>query len=82
MFNIIKVIITLFGIGIKKEGFSLTVKQKNIKTCPYFIVFMTFLPTITVYAVFYAENELSLRIRSFLDYLLEHINLGENGKKS
>ena len=35
---------------------------------------------VPIYAVFYAENELSLRIRSFLDYLLKHINFGENRK--
>ena len=32
---------------------------------------------VPIYAVFYADNELSLRIRCFLDYLLEHIDLGK-----
>ncbi len=32
---------------------------------------------VPIYAVFYADNEVSLRIRCFLDYMLEHIDLGE-----
>jgi len=31
---------------------------------------------IPIYAVFYSDNEMNLRVRSFLDYLVEHIHLG------
>jgi len=31
---------------------------------------------IPIYAVFYSDNELNLRVRSFLDYIVEHIHLG------
>lgn len=36
----------------------------------------TRLVPVPVHAVFYAGNEANLRVRSFLDYLVEHINLG------
>jgi len=36
----------------------------------------TRLEAIPVYAVFYSNNEMNLRVRSFLDYLVEHIHLG------
>ena len=29
-----------------------------------------------IYAVFYSDNEMNLRLRCFLDYLVEHIYLG------
>ncbi len=32
---------------------------------------------VPIYAVFYSDNEMNLRLRSFLDYLAEHIQLGE-----
>jgi len=31
---------------------------------------------IPVYAVFYSDNEMNIRLRSFLDYLVEHVFLG------
>lgn len=36
----------------------------------------TRLVPIPIYAVFYSDNEMNLRVRSFLDYLVEHIHLG------
>lgn len=37
----------------------------------------TRLVAIPIYAVFYSDNETNLRVRSFLDYLVEHIHLGK-----
>ena len=36
----------------------------------------TQLVPVPVYAVFYSDNEMNVRLRSFLDYLIEHIYLG------
>ena len=36
----------------------------------------TQLVPIPIYAVFYSDNEMNIRLRSFLDYLVEHIYLG------
>jgi len=36
----------------------------------------TQLVPIPIYAVFYSDTEMNLRVRSFLDYLVEHIHLG------
>jgi len=36
----------------------------------------TQLVSIPIYAVFYSDNEMNLRLRCFLDYLSEHIYLG------
>jgi len=36
----------------------------------------TQLVPIPIYAVFYSDNEMNARVRSFLDYLVDHIHLG------
>lgn len=36
----------------------------------------THLVPVPIYAVYYSDNDMNLRLRSFLDYLAEHIHLG------